>query len=131
MKRQVFATVVAFFVVFLLGGAQAFAQPVKVNIGFPFVANGIQLPAGTYTMEGSSSSMTVTLRGATGSPVVMPVVTFLGRHDKDPEPEVVFDKIDGKLILSEIWGPGQDGLQVSTTKQKHEHAVVGGSNPRP
>jgi hypothetical protein len=34
------------------------------------------------------------------------VITTLGRHDKDPDPEFVFDRIDGKLLLSEVWIPG-------------------------
>ena len=62
--------------------------------------------------------------------MTLPVITLLGRHDKDTDPEFVFDKIDGKLMLSEIWIPGQDGLLVLATKGPHEHAVLGGSNPK-
>jgi hypothetical protein len=60
----------------------------------------------------------------------MSVITTLGRHDLDKDPEFVFDKVDGKLLLSEIWVPGKDGLLVLATKGPHGHAVVGGSNPR-
>ncbi len=55
---------------------------------------------------------------------------MLGRHDKDADPELVFDKIGTKLELSEVWLPNQDGFLLLATKGRHEHAVVGGSNPR-
>ena len=60
----------------------------------------------------------------------MSVITLLGRHDKDMDPEFVFDKVGGKLLLSEIWGPGMDGVLVLATSGPHQHAVLGGSNPR-
>jgi hypothetical protein len=56
--------------------------------------------------------------------------TRLGRHDRDAEPEIVFDKLGGKFLLSEVWLPGQDGYLLLTTKEQHDHAVLGGSNPR-
>jgi hypothetical protein len=132
VKRRVFATIVALVVVFVVGGAMAYAQPrlATANIGFPFVAGGKEMAAGKYTFEVTRTE-TVTLRGGPGtSAVMLPVITLLGRHDKDTDPEFVFDKIDGKLMLSEVWISGQDGLLVLATKGPHEHAVLGGSNPR-
>jgi len=32
--------------------------------------------------------------------------------------------------LSEVWLPERDGFLVLATKAPHQHAVVGGSNPR-
>jgi hypothetical protein len=60
----------------------------------------------------------------------MAIITMLGRHDQDADPEFVFDKINGKLVLSEVWMPGKDGLLLLATKGPHEHAVLGGSNPK-
>ena len=62
--------------------------------------------------------------------VLMSVITMLGRHDQDAESEFVFDKIDRKLVLSEVWMPGKDGLLLLATKGPHEHAVLGGPNPK-
>jgi hypothetical protein len=62
--------------------------------------------------------------------VILVPVTRLGRHDKDADPELVFDKTGGKLILSEVWFPRMDGFLLVATSEPHEHAVVGGSNPR-
>jgi hypothetical protein len=40
---------------------------------------------------------------------------------------VVFDKVGEQRFLSEIWIPGQDGLQVRGTTQAHKHESVGAS----
>jgi hypothetical protein len=60
----------------------------------------------------------------------MPIITTLGRHDRDSPVEFVFHQIDGKSVLSQIWTPAKDGLLVLATKEPHEHAVLRGSNPR-
>jgi hypothetical protein len=62
--------------------------------------------------------------------MLIPVITMLGRHDRDPDAEFVFDKIAGKTVLSEVWLPRKDGFLLLATKGPHEHTVVGGSNPR-
>jgi hypothetical protein len=128
MKRRVFVTIAALIVAFVMGGAMAYAQRITTTIEFPFVAGGKDMPAGKYTLE-VTPSFTVILKGPTDT-VLLPVITSLGRHDRDADPEVVFDKVDGKVLLSEIWMPDKDGLLVLATKGPHEHAVLGGSNPR-
>ena len=129
MQRGVFVTVVALVVAFVVGGALAYAQNISADIGFPFVAGGKEMAAGKYTIEVTTAG-TVLLTGAGGSRMLIPVITMLGRHDQDPDAEFVFDKIDGKTVLSEIWMPRKDGMLVLATKGPHEHAVVGGSNPK-
>jgi hypothetical protein len=131
MQRGVFVTVVALVVAFVVGGAMAYAQNISADIGFPFVAGGKEMAAGKYTVEVTADrERVVVLKGPDGLQVMMPVITTLGRHDRDPDAEFVFDKIDGKLLLSEIWMPSKDGLLVLATKGRHEHAVLGGSNPK-
>ena len=130
MKRRAIVTVAAFVVAFIAGGALASAQKiVAAEIGFPFVAGGKEMAAGKYTIEVPVGGPVI-LKGATGNSGLMPIVTTLGRHDQDHGTELVFDKIDGKLVLSEIWLSDQDGLLVLATAKPHDHAVVGGSNPR-
>jgi len=130
MKRRVFLTVLALVVSFELGGAMAYAQSIHAEIGFPFVAGGKEMAAGRYTIETTTPTGPVLLTGAGGLRVLIPVITMLGRHDQDPDAEFVFDKIDGKTVLSEIWMPRKDGMLVLATKGPHEHTVVGGSNPK-
>jgi len=131
MKRRVFLTAVALVVVFVVGGAMAYAQNVTAEIGFPFVAGGKEMASGKYTVSVTEDrDRMVVLIGPGGLQVIMPVITTLGRHDKDPDAEFVFDKIGGKAVLSEVWMPTRDGLLLVASKGRHEHAVVGGSNPK-
>ena len=130
MKIRASVAVAALVAAFVLGGAIAQAQQVvTAEIGFAFTAGGKEFAAGKYTFEVTPAGPVV-VRGPGGTSVLMPVITTLGRHDLDKDPEFVFDKIDGKMFLSEIWAPGKDGMLVLATSGPHAHAVVGGSNPR-
>ena len=131
MKRRVFFTIVALVVAFELSGAMAYAQSAAASaeIPFPFVAGGKDMPAGKYQVA-DASNFRLQITGPKGDGFFLVAITMLGRHDKDTDPEFVFDKVDGKAVLSEVWMPGKDGYLVADTKGPHAHAVVGGSNPR-
>jgi hypothetical protein len=132
VSRRVVLALAAFVLAFQLSGAPAYAQAtqrVSAEIAFPFVAGGKDLPAGKYAVV-VEPGKPVELVGQDGSRVLLRVITTLGRHDQDPDSEFVFDKIDGKSVLSEIWMPKRDGLLVLATDRPHEHAVIGGSNPK-
>jgi len=129
MKRRAFVGIAAFVVVFVMGGVMAYGQSVSADIGFPFVAGGKEMAAGKYGVEVTAIGQ-VSLTGPDRGRVLLPIITMLGRHDLDADNEFVFDKIDGKLVLSEVWMSGKDGLLLLATKGPHEHAVLGGSKPR-
>jgi hypothetical protein len=117
---------------FLLVGsaAPASAQSVaKVNIDFPFVAGTSQLAAGAYEFEVNNGKVTVRSTQPKGTSVVMLGITRLGRHDLDKETELIFDKVNNKFVLSEIWLGNEDGYLVTNTPGDHEHRVLGGSKP--
>lgn len=131
MSRRVLFSVLALAVVFALGGAEAHAQPaqkVAADIGFPFVAGGKEMPAGKYAISVPDNGP-VMVTGPGGVRAVLPVITTLARHAQDPESKFVFDKLDGKATLSEIWLPNKDGLLLVATKAPHEHAVLGAPGP--
>jgi hypothetical protein len=107
----------------------ACAQTVSVDIGFPFTAGGKDFAAGKYTLEINPTGPVISLRGTAGA-TILAAFTFLGRHDNDPDLELVFDKVGGKLGLSEIWYPGRDGYLVLMTKEAHEHVVVRSSTKK-
>ena len=129
MKRRAFVGIAAFVVAFVMGGVMAYGQSVSADIGFPFVAGGKEMAAGKYGVEVTAIGQ-VSLTGPDRGRVLLPIITMLGRHDLDADNEFVFDKIDGKLVLSEVWMSGKDGLLLLATKGPHEHAVLGGSKPR-
>jgi hypothetical protein len=128
MKLRKLITIAALVVV---SGALAYAQPASIEISFPFVAGGKDFAAGKYSFEARNMATgpMIVLRGAAETQNMLSI-TRLARHDQDPDFEVAFDKIGGKFFLSEVWFPGEDGYLVLSTKEAHEHAVQGGSNPR-
>jgi hypothetical protein len=130
--RQAGVVAAAVVVGLALSGTVALAQMsrVSVTLEFAFSASGKEMPAGRYMVEAQPGRVTIQPQGGNGSPIVMPVITRLGRHDNDAEPELVFDKIDGKFLLSEVWLPGADGYLLLATSTEHDHAVHGGPKAR-
>jgi len=47
-----------------------------------------------------------------------------GLYTTPKDAHVVFDKIGNAYVLSELWLPGEDGLLLHVTKEKHEHKVI-------
>lgn len=123
------AALVAAFSGFATGAYAQDTVPTRVNIDFPFVAGGKDMPAGNYEFSVSAGRAVVRATSGESRTVTMTVITRLGRHDADPDVELVFDKIDGKSILSELWFPGSDGYLLVHGTPDHEHRVVGGSKP--
>ena len=125
MTRQK-ATFVAIVLMLLAGCASAQAQQVAtVSIGFPSLAAGTALPAGKYRIvQTNADSIAIRQEGSNTKAIEMPVITILARRDKDQFPELVFDKANGALSLSEIWFAGTDGYLVLATKGPHEHQVL-------
>ena len=131
MNRPVCLSLVAAAMIFTLGSGLAQAQSsqkIVAQIAFPFVAGDKDMPAGKYVIEVTDAGQ-VMIVGPGGIRAVLSVVSRLGRHDQDPDSEFIFDKIDGKSVLSEIWLPKKDGLLLLANKAPHEHVVLGGSNP--
>ena len=126
MNRQKSTLVVAVLML-LVGWAPAQAQSrATVSINFNFMAGTTPMPAGRYTI-GDEAAAEVSIRDAGGgkAAAVLPVITFLGRHDSDQFPELVFDiDPDGLSHLSEVWFPGRDGYLVLATVGPHKHQVV-------
>jgi hypothetical protein len=128
-------SVAGFATAVLLAGIVALATPVsaqsvaRADIGFSFVAAGKEFPAGTYEFEVTAPGIVLRPQGGKMAPVVMAVITRLGRHDTDTDTELIFDKVDGQLRLSEVWLGTSDGYLVLNTPVDHEHRVLGGSKP--
>ena len=129
MKLRAFVTIAAFVGAFAAGGAAAYAQTISADIAFPFVAGGKDMAPGKYSVEVTAAGQ-VSLSGPDRSRILLPIITMLGRHDRDAEPEFVFDKVGGKVLLSEVWMPGKDGCLLLITRESHEHVIMGGSNPK-
>ena len=102
----------------------SYAQTVRADIPFAFLAAGKEMPPGSYQIEKSPAGPVVLSGPRLAATTVLPVLTYLGRHDTDAEIELIFDKIDGRLHLSEVWLPRQDGVLLLGTSERHDHAVL-------
>jgi len=86
------------------------------------------MPSGRYEIEpsGSDSSKLVLRSGAAGGTIVVPVIERLADTGAK-QPRVVFDKVEGKSLLSEVQIPGMDGFLLGIAKGKETHVVVTGN----
>ena len=125
MKRFLTRVSTALLLLLVVGAGVAQAQAIRADIPFTFFAGSKEMPAGKYEIVHNPAGP-IQISGPSKSTATLPVLTFLGRHDGDAEPELIFDKINGQMHLSEIWLPGKDGLLLLGTKEQHDHAVVGG-----
>jgi hypothetical protein len=128
VKQGFRSIVVALAIAVVVGGASASAQSTAiVKIDFAFLAGGKSMPAGSYTIERTPvGALVLRPRQAGPNSPLLPPITRLGRHDKDDVAELVFDKTEAGLQLSEIWLPREDGYLLLATSKEHQHQVVNG-----
>ena len=122
-------TIVAFSLTVLLAVTFGLAQSrnVRAKIPFEFTVAGKVFPAGEYTFTYDARLRRVAVSDSDKRSVdYVSIVTFLAAamHTTPDDSHVVFDKIGNKHYLSELWIPGMDGLDLLSTKEKHEHEIV-------
>jgi hypothetical protein len=122
--------------VLVAGISSAFAQT-AFKIPFDFQAAGKKLPKGDYTVALRGDGQVVLHQEATGKEVPVPVLKKL-EQPKPPvgEPRLVFDEVGDfapsyteyltVFILSEVWLPGHEGLEVHVTKGAHKSKMIKG-----
>jgi hypothetical protein len=115
--------------VLTLGAVAALAQRPRatVQVPFDFVAGGTELAAGTYhvSVDNSNPNLIVVRSDKGDHKGMCNVITRLSPSESS-KPQVVFDKVGEKRILSEIYLPGLDGFQLAGTKGEHTHQKVAG-----
>ena len=114
----------------LLAAVPVFGQPsaIRMQVSFPFTVEGKVLPAGIYNMvkDEVAGVFKISDEGKNEAATLILTRFSAGAHAAPSEALVVFDKLGGTYVLSEIWVPGQDGYALAITKAKHEHVVVKG-----
>jgi hypothetical protein len=133
MTRRMLLTIVSSALV-VLGASQSANAQARYDFRMEggFVANGKTLPAGSYVVEVNVAEnvLTVTPSDAKGASVLLPVETRVAEPKALVAPELVFDKLNGQLYLSELLVPGTDGYLLLATKAKHTHESLKGSPAR-
>lgn len=102
----------------------------KVEVPFAFLAGDAELVPGTYQVLAwkGDAGLVVKIKGPGGESQV-PVVTRLARTTASAiATNLVFDAVDGKRRLSEVWIAGDDGYLVrgNVAEEEHEHVILKG-----
>jgi len=126
-RRVIVAIPVVFGVVVLASSFASAADPVVVNVPFGFTVRDTALPAGHYEIRAIGNldeQIQVRSLDAEKEAVTMVITRIADARLK--EPEVIFDKVDGAYVLSEVREPGIDGFLVHATKGPHSKERVRG-----
>ncbi len=104
------------------------ADRVKANIPFAFEVGKKAMPAGDYdiVIDRSVGHITIQQDAKKGTEALAAILTYLAppQHGGSDHAHLVFDKVGGQTILSEVWEPNMDGVLIYLTKGPHEHHVL-------
>jgi hypothetical protein len=133
MKSRMFLTV-ASAALMALGVSQAASAQLRYDFKIPnaFVANGKTLAAGSYifAVDLADNTVTVTPADLKGGSVPLLIETRTAERKPLTEPELVFDRLDGQLYVSELQVPGDDGYVLFVNKAKHTHESLRGTRAK-
>jgi hypothetical protein len=99
----------------LLAGGTVSAQPLEVNVPFPFVVRGHTLPAGHYRIERDDRDDALFViqgdRGTHGAAVVL--TEPAGGHDPAASnATLTFKRVENTYVLDDVWEGADSGYQV-------------------
>jgi hypothetical protein len=133
MRMRPIAVTAACCVVLLAGAVRVHAQSpateMVAKVGFEFTAGDTTFPAGTYRVTRHATGLgelKIAAVGGTDKGSVA-VITRLAREmaaDQEKRTALVFDVVNGKSYLSEVWMAGQDGFLLRGTPDEHKHVIV-------
>ncbi len=109
MKR---AATVALGALLLIGGSAGAAlagDTVTAKVPFPFIVNGLELPAGDYVLSRSETdSMLMIISRADGRHVGLVLTQPLDLARENQEPQLDFERVGQAMYLTQItFGYGQ------------------------
>jgi hypothetical protein len=118
--------VIAVLTCLALGSALLYGQTHEAKIPFPFTTGDKPHPAGAYTVSyDKSNPKVVSLHPQGGSAISVPVLTRLSpREQVKQEAQLVFDDVDGKYTLAELYLPGMDGFYLGSVLVEHKHVII-------
>lgn len=122
----IFGSLFTFLVVAFAPAQSGDLHAINGNVPFEFTAGTKVLPAGSYKFtlsRGSGGFFTVIVSSGTAGKIYLPVLTRLSQT-WDRDAKLVFDNVDNKHVLSEVWLPGEDGLMLQATSKEHSHQTV-------
>ncbi len=88
-----------------------------------FSAGGNEYPAGRYQIEAKSDNASILLLRSLEDKKVQANISVVTRVSAKPDAAgiVVFDQVDSKLTISEVYPHSGDGYILASTKESHTH----------
>jgi uncharacterized integral membrane protein len=119
MKRNLVGTLALVVLSILIAAPNSFAQnTAKANVPFGFEVGKAQLPAGTYIVGNLEQGAILIRNGATSDAAMS--LTQTEYSNKAHSPKLVFHKCGNHYFLAEVWGDGDTGKKLPTTKLEKE-----------
>ncbi len=102
-------------------------ERIMVKIPHEFTVGDQSLPAGRYSISteaGDPAKLHIhNLAGETCA--WMQVITRLAQYaHEETKARMVFDRVGGQHMLSEVWLTGEDGFLILGTPKDHSHEIV-------
>jgi mono/diheme cytochrome c family protein len=122
------ANLLVFILFLFIAGGLAFGQApsIRIEVPYKFAVGSKILPAGSYTV--TVDQIGLSLRSDTGGPFHALIITRLsGPASLFRDGSLIFDKVNGERVLSEVWIPGTDGLLLHKIPTDHSRDVLFGS----
>ncbi len=118
--------VIAVLTCLALGSGLLYAQTYQAKVPFPFMLGDKVHPAGAYTVSyDKSNPKVVSLSTQNGPAISVPVLTRLSpREHLKRDAQLVFDDVNGKYTLAELYFPGMDGFYLGSVLVEHKHVII-------
>ncbi len=118
--------VIAVLTCLALGSTLLYGQTFQAKVPFPFTIAGKPHPAGAYSVSfDENNPKAVSLRPQSGPAFSVPIVTRLSpREQLKQEAQLVFDDVNGKYTLAELYLPGMDGFYLGSALVEHKHVII-------
>lgn len=121
MKRNFIGTLALVVLSMLLSAPSSFAQDrAKANVPFAFQVGKAELPAGTYVVASIDQGVISIKNGNTSEGVLALVRTEYSNKAHSHNPRLVFHRYGNKYFLTEVWGDGDAGMKLPTSKMEKE-----------
>jgi hypothetical protein len=98
--------------IFVSSAAALADDVVEAHVPFAFVVNGVQMPAGNYRVVQDATTPVISVKNADGQHTVFVLTNELSSEAAGPNPELVFDRVNGTNFLSRIVGIENEGREV-------------------
>lgn len=96
----------------------------SANVPFGFEAGGTSLPAGTYQFKFNLPEKSLVISGAKAGETKLQIIARLAGASLFKDTGLVFNVVQDRHVLAEVWIPGQGGVLVNNTLEKHSNEMV-------